>query len=79
VTADPPQHIKPAARSVISYYLFSTSIMDLMDLPAELLCQFIDLAVSEGYGGLYERSTVNLRLVNRKYFQWFAMQSLLMH
>ncbi|BCR83388.1 uncharacterized protein ACHE_10790S [Aspergillus chevalieri] len=38
--------------------------MDLMDLPAELLCQFIDLAVSEGYGGLYERSTVNLRLVN---------------
>lgn len=53
--------------------------MDLMDLPAELLCQFIDLAVSEGYGGLYERSTVNLRLVNRKYFQWFAMQSLLMH
>lgn len=43
-----------------------------MNLPSELLCQIIDLAVPEGYDGLYERSTVNLRLVNRKYFHWFA-------
>lgn len=44
--------------------------MDLMHLPPELLCQIIDLAVPEHYfDGLYRRSAVNLRLVNRKYFQ----------
>lgn len=46
--------------------------MGLMDLPPELLCQIIDLAVPEHYfDGLYRRSVVNLRLVNRKYFQSF--------
>lgn len=50
----------------------SSSIMDLMHLPPELLCQIIDLAVPEHYfDGLYRRSAVNLRLVNRKYFQCF--------
>lgn len=43
--------------------------MGFMDLPTELLGQIVDLAIPEDdCYCLYRPFTVNLRLVNRKYF-----------
>ena len=46
-----------------------SSIMCLIDLPTELLDHIIDLAIPENdCYCLYHPQTVNLRLINRKYF-----------